>query len=81
MKKQARFASKQELPFPLIADEDHKVAEAFGVWKEKSFMGRKFMGIERSTFVIDGDGILRHVFPKVELGNHARDVLEAARKL
>src|SRR5262249_52626418 len=64
VKKQAKFSTKYELPFSLVADDEHKVAESYGVWKEKSFMGRKYMGVDRVTFVIDKSGIVRHVFPK-----------------
>jgi peroxiredoxin Q/BCP len=81
IKKQARFAQKQEIPFPLLCDVDHAVAEAYGVWKQKSFMGRTFMGIERTTFVIDREGIVRRVFPKVSVSGHAANVLEAVRAL
>src|SRR5438309_1589982 len=70
VKKQARFAEKQCLPFPLLSDEDHAVAEAYGVWKPKKFMGREFLGIHRVTFVIDKQGILRHVFEKVDIPRH-----------
>jgi peroxiredoxin Q/BCP len=63
--KQKKFDDKYELGFPLLSDEDHKVAEAFGVWQQKSLYGRKFMGIVRSAFVIDGKGKLAGVFYKV----------------
>ena len=72
-----RFRSKFALPYPLLADEDHRVAEAYGVWKEKSMYGRKFMGIERSTFVVDGDGRITHAFRKVSPEGHADEVGEA----
>jgi peroxiredoxin Q/BCP len=81
VKKQARFSSKQALPFTLVADEDHSIAEAYGVWKEKNFMGRKYMGVDRSTFVIDRDGVVRHIFPKVNIMTHANDVLDAINSL
>jgi peroxiredoxin Q/BCP len=76
-----RFARKYELPFPLLADQDHAVAEEYGVWVEKSNYGRKYMGIERSTFVIDGDGIVRKVFRKVKAAGHADEVLAAVQAL
>jgi len=81
VKKQARFADKHDLPFPLLSDEDHAVAQAYGVWKQKTFMGRSFMGIERTTFVIDRSGIVRHVFQKVHIPSHPAQVLDALRTL
>jgi peroxiredoxin Q/BCP len=74
---QCKFKSKYGFPFPLLADVDHKVAEAYGVWKEKSMYGRKYMGIERSTFLIGKDGKIRKVFSKVKPAGHAQEVLEA----
>ena len=61
--------------FPLLADEDHKVAEAYGVWKEKSMYGKKYMGVERTTFVIGADGRVKKVFEKVKVDGHAAEVL------
>ena len=81
VKKQAKFADSHNLPFTLIADDGHAVAEQYGVWKEKSFMGRKFMGVERATFVIDKSGIVRAVYPKVSISGHVEAVLEAVRSL
>jgi peroxiredoxin Q/BCP len=72
-----KFKRKYELPFPLLADEDHRVAEAYGVWGEKSMYGRKYMGILRTTFVIDGAGRIARVFEKVKPKGHAHEVLEA----
>ena len=72
-----RFKAKFNLPFPLLADEDHRVAEAYGVWKEKSMFGRTFMGIERSTFVVDREGRIAHAFRKVSPEGHADEVGEA----
>ncbi|MHC4934405.1 MAG: peroxiredoxin, partial [Planctomycetota bacterium] len=66
-----RFKSKYDLNFPLLVDEDHAVAEAYGVWKEKSMYGKKYMGIERSTFIIDGEGLLEAVWRKVKAKEHA----------
>jgi thioredoxin-dependent peroxiredoxin len=74
-KSQAKFKEKYGLPFTLLADADHKVAEAYGVWKEKSMYGRKYMGIERTTFVIAPDGKIRKIFPKVSVTGHAEEVL------
>ena len=74
---QCKFKSKYGFPFPLLADVDHKVAEAYGVWKEKSMYGRKYMGIERSTFLIGKNGKIRRVFSKVKPAGHAEEVLAA----
>jgi len=73
---QARFASKYGLPFTLIPDVDHKAAEAYGVWKQKSLYGRSYMGIERSTFVVNPQGKIAKVYPKVKVADHAAAVLE-----
>ncbi len=73
---QAKFKSKYELSFPLLADTEHAVAEAFGVWKEKSMYGKKFMGIERTTFLIGKDGRIRKIFDKVKPEGHADQVLK-----
>jgi len=75
----AKFGEKYELPFSLLADTENKVAELFGVWKEKSMYGKKYMGIERSTFVLDAKGIVRKIFPKVKVEGHAAQVLEAVK--
>ena len=74
---QCKFKAKYGFPFPLLADTDHAVAEAYGVWKEKSMYGRKYMGIERSTFLIGKDGKIRKVFSKVKPAGHAQEVLAA----
>jgi peroxiredoxin Q/BCP len=71
------FADKYGLAFPLLSDEDHAVAEAYGVWVEKSMYGRKFFGNERTTFVIDGDGVVREVLRKVRPAQHDELVLGA----
>jgi thioredoxin-dependent peroxiredoxin len=73
----ARFDDKHSLGFPLLSDADHAVAEAYGVWVEKSMYGRKFMGMQRSTFVIDPKGKVTHVFPKVSPKTHDDVVLAA----
>ncbi len=70
-----KFAGKYNLGFPLLSDETKKVCKAFGVWQEKSLYGRKFMGIVRSTFIIDEQGIVRHVFPKVKVDGHTQEIL------
>ena len=72
-----RFRDKFSLPFPLLADEDHAVAEAYGVWGEKSMYGRKYQGILRTTFIIDPAGRIAHVFEKVKPKGHAAEVLDA----
>jgi len=74
-----RFRTKFQLPFPLLADPDHRVAELYGVWGEKSMYGRKFFGILRTTFVIDPGGRVRQVFERVKPKGHAARVLEALR--
>jgi peroxiredoxin Q/BCP len=67
---------KFHLPFTLLADEDHSVAEAYGVWKEKSMYGRTYWGNERTTFIIDEQGRIAHVLPKVKPAEHVTDILE-----
>jgi len=74
-KSHAKFRDKLALPFPLLADPDHVTAEAYGVWVEKSMYGKKYMGVERSTFVIDADGNVAKVMRKVKPETHADDVL------
>jgi thioredoxin-dependent peroxiredoxin len=74
-KAQAKFKQKHGLNFPLLCDTEHTVAEAYGVWKEKSFLGRKYMGVERTTFLIDKEGQIAKVFRKVTAAGHAGEVL------
>jgi peroxiredoxin Q/BCP len=74
-KAQAKFRDKFQLPYTLLADKDHSVAEAFGVWGEKTFMGHKHMGVLRTTFIIGPDGKITHVFEKVKPEGHAEAVL------
>jgi len=76
-----KFRAKHELPFPLGSDADGLVCEAFGVWTEKSMYGRKYFGIERSTFLIDGAGVLRAEWRKVKVPGHVDAVLKAAAEL
>lgn len=76
-RKHTKFREKYRLPFTLLADEDHAVAEAYGVWVQKSLLGKKYMGIERSTFVIDADGDVAKVMRRVKPDTHAADVLAA----
>ncbi len=73
----AKFAGKYGLEFPLLSDEDHSVAEAYGVWVEKSMYGRTYMGNERTTFVIAADGTISHIFRKVKPAEHDQQVLAA----
>jgi len=73
----ARFRDKHSLTFPLLADEDHKVAETYGVWKEKSMYGRTYWGIERTTFLIDETGVVQRVWRRVKPRGHAADVAGA----
>jgi peroxiredoxin Q/BCP len=70
-----KFKTKHSLPFPLWADEEHKLAEAFGVWQEKKFMGRTYMGMTRSTFVIDPHGVIVKVWETVNPVNHSQEVI------
>ncbi len=76
-----KFREKMKFPFELGSDEDHAVASQFGVWKQKNMYGRKLMGIERSTFLIDASGALRREWRKVRVKGHAAEVLEAAREI
>jgi peroxiredoxin Q/BCP len=73
-----KFKQKYSLPFTLLSDEDGKVCEAYGVWVEKSMYGKKYMGIERSTFLIDENGAVRQIWRKVKVDNHIEEVLSAA---
>ena len=72
-----KFADKFDLPFPLVSDEKKDLVKKYGVWKEKSMYGRKYMGIERTTFVIDEKGVIQHIFPKVNVDGHIEEVLES----
>lgn len=74
-KRQQNFINKYELPFPLLADEDHAVINAFGVWGPKKFMGKEYDGIHRTTFVIDENGVLEDVIMKVKTKDHAAQIL------
>jgi peroxiredoxin Q/BCP len=71
-----RFAKKFHLTFPLLADADHAVSERYGVWQQKSMMGRKYMGVVRTTFVIDKTGAIAHIFEKVKPEGHDQQVLD-----
>jgi peroxiredoxin Q/BCP len=76
-----KFAEKFGLPFPLLADTDKTVIQAYGVWKEKNNYGKKYMGINRETFLIDKDGVIRKIWRRVSPETHANDVLAAVEKL
>ena len=77
VKAHVKFTEKFKLPFPLLADEDKAIVTAYGVWGEKSFMGRKFMGTHRVTFLIGADGRIKHIWPTVKPEAHAAEVLAA----
>ena len=76
-----KFKNKYQLPYRLLSDEGHKVADSFGVWKEKSMYGRKYMGIERTTVIIDRKGRVARVFPKVKIPGHIQEVETTVREL
>ena len=76
VKSHQNFCNKHELGFTLLADTDHSVCEAFGVWAEKSMCGRKYMGVVRTTFLIGADGKILHVFDKVDTKNHYQQILK-----
>jgi peroxiredoxin Q/BCP len=80
-KSKAKFAQKYDVSFPLLADADHAVAEKFGVWQEKSRYGRTYMGIARTTFLIDKDGKVARRWDNVKVDGHAEDVVEAVKDL
>ncbi len=75
VKKQSNFKDKFELPFTLIADEDHRIADLYGVWGLKKFMGREYEGVHRVTYLIDADGEIVHVFEKVKPEEHSAEIL------
>lgn len=75
------FKDKHDLPFPLVADDNHELAEHFGVWKLKKRDGKEYFGVERSTFIIDRSGIVSHVFPKVNVIGHVKEVMDAIKEI
>ncbi|HEY4601737.1 MAG TPA: thioredoxin-dependent thiol peroxidase [Cerasibacillus sp.] len=75
-----KFIAKHDLPFTLLADEDHEVAELYGVWKLKKMFGREYYGIERSTFIIDKEGILQKEYRKVRVKNHVEESLQYVKE-
>ena len=74
------FCTKHELNFTLLADTDHSICEAFGVWAEKSMYGRKYMGVKRTTFLIDEEGIITHIFDKVKTASHFEQIISELDK-
>jgi peroxiredoxin Q/BCP len=77
----AKFAERYQLKFPLLSDPENRVTRAYGVYQKKSLYGREFMGIVRSTFIIDRGGVIRKVFPKVKVDGHSAEVLAALKEL
>ena len=80
MKKHEKFIGKYDLKVPLASDEDGRISDAFGTWVQKSMYGRKYMGMERSTFLIGPDGIVQQAWRKVKVPGHAQEVLDAVRE-
>lgn len=79
--KHDKFKAKHELNFPLVADEDGKICEKYGTWIEKSLYGRKYMGIDRATFLIDSEGTVRRIWRKVKVAGHVEEVQAALKEL
>jgi len=77
---EAKFKAKENLPYQLLADENHEVAEKYGVWIEKSMYGKKFWGVERTTFIIDANGVIEKIFHKVKPETHSEQVLAALKE-
>jgi len=80
VKSHKKFADKHELPFELLSDENKEVVEKYGVWKEKSMYGKKYMGVERTTVIIDENGKVKKIFPKVKVNGHVEEVLQAIKE-
>ena len=80
-KSKAKFANKFDITFPLLADPEHEVAEKYGVWQQKTFMGRKFMGIVRTTYLVGADGKVVKRWDNVKVDGHAEEVLDAVKEL
>lgn len=78
-KSHKKFSDKYNLPFTLLSDSEKKVVEAYGVWKEKSMYGKKYMGVERTTFLIDENGIIKKIFPKVKVTGHIEELIEVLK--
>jgi peroxiredoxin Q/BCP len=81
VKKHANFKKKYDLPFTLLADTEHEIVTAYGVWAQKSMFGKKYMGINRTTFIIDRNGKIARVFEKVQTLGHAKEVADAVAEL
>lgn len=81
VKSHEKFRDKHDLPFELLSDESHDMLEKYGVWKEKKLYGRSFMGVVRTTMLIDGEGVIRRIWPKVKVKGHVDEVLEAIAEL
>ncbi len=79
VKSHTNFANKYELPFPLVSDHNKKIMEAYGVWGEKSMFGKTFFGVKRTTFLIDEEGVIQHVFKRPKVVRHAEEVLQKAQ--
>ena len=77
----AKFRDKHRLNFPLVSDEGHKTLQAYGVWQKKSFLGKKYMGVERVTYILDAKGRVKHVFPKVKVAGHVEEILGSLGQL
>ena len=80
-KSHRKFREKHGLPYNLLVDDGHRLAESYGIWKEKTLYGVKYMGVERTTVIIDGEGIIARIFPKVTIQGHAAEVAEAVAAL
>lgn len=81
IKKHKKFAEKHDLPFPLIADTTHEIIEKYAVWGEKKLYGRTYMGLHRTTFLIDEKGVLRHIISKPKSKDHAAEIIEAWKNI
>jgi peroxiredoxin Q/BCP len=79
-KSHKKFETKYSLPFTLIADTDHNIVEAYGVWVEKNMYGKKYMGVARTTFIIDADGVISQIIEKVDTKNSSQQVLDLLKK-
>jgi len=77
VKRHTKFAARESLNFPILSDEDSAIAGAYGVWGEKSMFGRKYMGVVRTTFIIDARGTIERIFPKVKVQGHVQEVIDA----
>lgn len=80
-KSHAKFRKKYALPYNLLVDEEHRLADTYGIWKEKSLYGVKYMGVERTTVIVDSHGRVAKIFPKVKVEGHALEVADAVAKM